>query len=205
MIFTRRNFIKTAVISLLSPAEVFAGNESVSPLRPPGALPENEFLSKCIRCQKCLQVCPTKVLVPTSLSHGIIAVNTPAVSFRRGYCNSCLKCAEVCPTGALVPVTKETLDIGTAAIIEKDCVAWDWTGCTVCVDNCPLKAIYLDEHKRPVVIPEKCNGCGICELKCPSPSLRASIQGKGIIVIKRPSGVPPRNAGSDEAGKGQES
>lgn len=202
MIFTRRNFIKTAVISLLSPAEVFAGNESVSPLRPPGALPENEFLSKCIRCQKCLQVCPTKVLVPTSLSHGIIAVNTPAVSFRRGYCNSCLKCSEVCPTGALVPVTKETLDIGTAAIIEKDCVAWDWTGCTVCVDNCPLKAIYLDEHKRPVVIPEKCNGCGICELKCPSPSLRASIQGKGIIVIKRPSGVPPRNAGSDEAGKG---
>jgi ferredoxin-type protein NapG len=74
----------------------------------------------------------------------------------------------------------------------RDCVAWDWTGCTVCIDKCPLQAIYPDGQKRPVVIPEKCNGCGICQKECPSTSLRANITGKGIIVIPRPADIPPR-------------
>jgi ferredoxin-type protein NapG len=194
MKLTRRTFLSAAAAVCVSPDSLFADNKEDTLLRPPGALSENSFLAKCNRCQKCVQICPTNIIIPASFEHGLLKANTPVISFKRSYCNSCLKCSEICPTGALQPVTKETLDIGLAVIIEKDCVAWDWTGCTVCVDNCPTKAICLDEYKRPVIIPEKCNGCGICELKCPSISLRSSILGKGIIVRKRPSDAPPRKA-----------
>ncbi len=160
-------------------------------IRPPGAATEIDFLASCNRCQKCVQVCPTRVLVPAALDYGIVACNTPVMSFKRSYCNSCLRCSQVCPTGALHPVTAETLDIGIAAIVERDCVAWDWIGCTVCVDVCPLKAISLDEQKRPVVALEKCNGCGLCELKCPATSLGKK-SGKGILIQPRQQGMPPR-------------
>ena len=171
---------------MLSPSQALAGDSS-NLLRPPGISSEEDFLSKCNRCQRCVQVCPTRVVLPASFNHGISRANTPEITFKRGYCNSCLKCSEVCPTGALSPVTENTLDIGIAVIIEPDCVAWDWEGCTVCVDKCPLKAIYLDEYKRPVVIAERCNGCGVCQFVCPSTSLRTSIKGKGIIVEPRPA------------------
>jgi ferredoxin-type protein NapG len=126
------------------------------------------------------------------LEYGFVRLNTPVLSFKNGYCNSCMKCPQVCPTGALLPVSEETLDIGAAVIIKKDCVAWDWVGCTVCVDKCPLKAICLDENKCPVVVPEKCNGCGICQFECPSTSFGYGRKGKGIIVEPRGFGVPAR-------------
>lgn len=185
MRFSRRSFIAFAAGCLASAGEVFASERKSTFLRPPGAVAEDEFLARCNRCQKCVQVCPTRVIVPASLENGLMSVNTPHVSFKKSYCNSCLECSKVCPTGALKPVTKETLDIGAAVIVKKDCVAWDFTGCTVCVDKCPLKAIELDEAKRPVIRTDKCNGCGICEVVCPAPSLRSHIQNKGIIVINR--------------------
>jgi ferredoxin-type protein NapG len=200
MIFTRRTFTKIIALGLIMPKTAMGFDKPVQALRPPGALPEYDFLERCNRCQKCVQVCPTKVIVPLSLSEGVIRLNTPKVSFKQSYCNSCLKCSQVCPTGALVPVTKETLDIGVAVIIEKDCVAWDWVGCTVCKDECPEKAIYLDDDKRPVVIPEKCNGCGICELKCPSTSVMKKASGKGVLVKQRGENTPPRIPNWQERG-----
>jgi len=193
MSLSRRDFIKVTALTMISASDASAWEGKESLLRPPGALDEQDFLSKCNRCQKCVQTCPTKVITPASLKHGFLNLNTPTVTFKNDFCNSCLECSLECPTGALLPVTKETLDIGLAVIVEKDCVAWDWVGCTVCVDNCPMKAIYLDESKRPVVIPERCNGCGICELKCPSASLRSSILGKGVVIRRRPDGVPPKD------------
>ena len=32
-------------------------------LRPPGALPENEFLARCLHCGQCAQVCPFNCIV----------------------------------------------------------------------------------------------------------------------------------------------
>lgn len=198
MCISRRIFIKLLAAAVIAPEQALCADSGAkSLLRPPGALSEKGFIARCNRCQRCVQICPTNVIVPASLSYGIVRMNTPTVTFKRSYCNSCLKCSEVCPAGALKPVTKETLDIGTAVIFPNDCVAWDWTGCTICVDECPLKAIYLDENKRPVVIPEKCNGCGICELKCPSTALRKTIQNKGIIVKPRSGDTPPRAYGKD--------
>lgn len=191
---SRRIFLHIGLATALSPRLALASPGSGNDfLRPPGALPENDFLSRCNRCQRCVQVCPTRVIFPASMKYGFVRMNTPIVSFKNSYCNSCLKCPQVCPTGALQPVTEKSLDIGVAVIIEEYCVAWDWVGCTVCVDKCPLKAIYLDENKRPVIIAEKCNGCGICEIECPSTSLGRGKKGRGVVVKPRGADIPPRD------------
>jgi epoxyqueuosine reductase QueG len=66
-------------------------------LRPPGAVPEEEFLALCTRCGRCLETCPRIIsLVP--LTESIIAVGTPRLYFN---CARCMRCNDVCPTGAL--------------------------------------------------------------------------------------------------------
>lgn len=39
--------------------------------RPPGSVPETDFLRLCIRCGECYQACPNNVLQPLGLSRGL--------------------------------------------------------------------------------------------------------------------------------------
>jgi 2-oxoglutarate ferredoxin oxidoreductase subunit delta len=40
--------------------------------------------------------------------------------------------------------------------------------CGLCVAFCPRECLALDEEGAPVVVkPERCTGCGWCELHCP--------------------------------------
>lgn len=195
ILMTRRGFLRTAGIAVALGSAGSALNffeQHKRFLRPPGALPEQDLLARCLRCQKCLAVCPTGVILPLSLSESIRGLGTPALNYKNGFCNLCLKCIEVCPTGALKPLEPEQVCIGTARINPASCVAWNWMGCTVCVAECPLGAISLDAEKRPVVDADKCNGCGICEMSCPSASLRSynnQSQSKGVVVVPRKGGV----------------
>lgn len=160
-------------------------------LRPPGTQSEASLLSKCDRCQRCVQVCPYNLVQPRPLDLDFPTVGTPELVFKDGYCDFCMKCIEVCPTGALSFDALSTCNIGVAKVIRDACVAWDWQGCTVCVDKCPIEgAIVLDERGRPHVDASLCNGCGLCEQACPAPSLRAydaSSTEKGIYVVSRES------------------
>ena len=188
---SRRSFmVLAALINATGVGSAFAATKRPI-VRPPGAVQETEFLAKCNRCQRCVQVCPTNVIFPVRLTADFVTVNTPEVIFKRSYCNSCMKCTHICPTGALLPTSKDEMKIGDAVIVKNDCVAWYWVGCTVCVDKCPLKVIELDEMKRPVVDQQKCNGCGICEQLCPSQSLRTNIKGRGILIYPIGMGYEP--------------
>ena len=39
-------------------------------IRPPGALPEAEFLTTCERCRKCVEVCPVDAIFPAGPDRG---------------------------------------------------------------------------------------------------------------------------------------
>ena len=158
-------------------------------LRPPGALAEEAFLSLCIKCQKCQEICPTAAIVPVLMTEDVAGAGTPKLNFSLGYCNLCMKCIAACPTRALQPTEKEAVKLGVAEIDKDKCVAWNWTGCTRCYKECPIGAITMDDTQRPVVDASKCNGCGLCEYICPAPSLRSYTRasGKGIVVF--PIGV----------------
>jgi ferredoxin-type protein NapG len=66
-------------------------------LRPPGALPEEEFLSLCTRCGTCREACPYGFISTVPLTESVIAAGTPIIR----HCIHCLICTWACPTGAL--------------------------------------------------------------------------------------------------------
>ncbi|MDD5674439.1 MAG: 4Fe-4S binding protein, partial [Chitinivibrionales bacterium] len=53
-------------------------------IRPPGAIPENQFLARCIACGQCLKACPTNALQPCTAQAGLPRLFTPRVVPRTG-------------------------------------------------------------------------------------------------------------------------
>jgi len=167
-------------------------------VRPPGAR-EVDFLARCIRCGKCMKVCPTSGLQPSLLEGGWEGWWTPVLVSRLGYCDyGCNKCGQVCPSGAIPPLSLETkreMVIGHAYIDRSRCIPWvDNRNCIVCEEMCPVpqKAVKLEEVEiedewgepmillRPWVRHDLCIGCGICEYQCP-------LGGQAAIQVQVPS------------------
>jgi ferredoxin len=146
-------------------------------IRPPGALPEKDFLARCIRCGECVVVCPTNGLQPLGTQAGTLALFSPVLVPRRGNCEAtCAVCATACPTRAIQGIdliNKQHAKIGTARVIKERCIAWsEDKACVVCQEVCPYNALKLDPepgHRSsvPRVEPNRCFGCGACEHSCP--------------------------------------
>ncbi len=135
--------------------------------RPPGSLVEKEFLKFCTRCYQCIDICPADALKPTSIFDGISNLGTPVLDVKK--CIFCQECMRVCPTGAIQKIPKDEIDIGNALINHDTCLSWTKKRrCMVCYKACPYDAIELKDRQFPVVIEDKCTGCGICERRCPT-------------------------------------
>jgi MauM/NapG family ferredoxin protein len=160
-------------------------NPSARLLRPPGAVDEDEFLRRCIRCGQCMRVCPNNALQPSLSEGGVEGLWTPVLVPRMGYCEpNCVNCSHACPTGALTPLAPEDktkVKIGTAFYDRGRCLPWAMDRpCLVCEEHCPVspKAIYMKDERvvtregreivlgRPMVDPARCIGCGTCEHVC---------------------------------------
>ena len=150
-------------------------------VRPPGALPEDEFVDRCVRCSECMKVCPTNGLQPALTEAGILGLWTPVLVPRVGECTqNCNLCSQVCSSQAIQPFSikeKSWLFIGRAVIDRSQCIAWNSNKqCLVCDEHCSYHALYwktVDGAKRPFVDDHKCVGCGICENACPIQPLSA--------------------------------
>lgn len=162
----------SALVIKANPLQTESGLMNNRLIRPPGALPENQFVSVCTGCGKCLKVCPNNALQSTLLEAGLSGLYTPRLVPRIGYCEEfCNFCGRVCPTEAIRPLSieeKHLTQIGVAHINKTRCIAWDMDKiCLVCNEQCSYHAIVGDDKKRPMVKEDKCTGCGICENKCP--------------------------------------
>ena len=170
---TRRGLLIAAVSGLVAvPAIRLSGmlgtNWSPRVVRPPGALTEQEFLERCIKCDQCIRVCPTNVIQPAGLEAGVEGVWTPVLNFRVGTSGcqlNCVACGNVCPTAALRPLTLDEkvgrgryesagpVRMGMAFVDQGRCLPWAMDKpCIVCEENCPVtpKAIYLREEFRVI-------------------------------------------------------
>lgn len=157
-----------ALFALGGASTALAGSNEL--LRPPSTDTEDHFLATCLKCGRCESICPQGSLRTAVLEDGLLNWRTPAFDFHRGICDFCGKCETVCPSGAIRGVDESANRIGIAAIDQERCLAYQQSGCQVCVEACVYGAITLDEHGRPRVDEAKCNGCGRCEFKCPSNS-----------------------------------
>jgi ferredoxin len=140
-------------------------------VRPPGSLPENQFLSRCIKCGQCMRICPTNVIHPAGLTAGLEGLWTPVLNFRIGTSgcqHNCIACGHLCPTAAIRPISLEErqglgkhmeqgpIKIGTAFIDRGRCLPWAMDRpCIVCQENCPVspKAIFTRELFKNVYMP----------------------------------------------------
>ncbi|RME34509.1 MAG: ferredoxin-type protein NapG [Gammaproteobacteria bacterium] len=151
-------------------------------IRPPGALPEREFLGACIRCGLCVRDCPYGTLRLARPGEPV-ATGTPWFRAREVPCEMCedIPCVKACPTGALDHglTDIDQARMGLAVIVDQEsCIAFQGLRCEVCFNICPLrgKAITIEmQHNRrsgtharfiPVVHSEACTGCGKCEHAC---------------------------------------
>ena len=142
----RRTFIKALAVGAAAaatgaPAAVRAARSqpSLRYLRPPGARPEEEFLSRCINCGQCGEVCPNRCIKYFGLENGWDSIDTPYIIPREKGCILCMKCGDVCPTGAIQPVEREAqaildgVDMGHARVDESLCLSFQGKSCGVCL------------------------------------------------------------------------
>lgn len=189
-------------------------------IRPPGSIPEGEFLALCQRCGLCMRACPTNAIHPTLTEAGMPGFWTPHLIMSQGYCEyTCTLCGSVCPSGAIKEITvkekvEEPIKIGSAYLDRGRCLPWSGNApCIVCEEHCPTspKAIELREAivekpggkklrvQLPYVDLETCMGCGICEYKCPvkgRPAIRVIAAGESRSVRNRILLGRPKDWGS---------
>src|SRR6185436_16765594 len=185
------------------------------PVRPPGSLPEPQFLQACIRCGECFKACPNNVLQPLGFQQGLEGLWTPAVAADHAGCeSSCNACGQVCPTGAIraLPLAeKKVARMGLAIVNKSTCLPYAGReACQLCVDECVTAGYHAIEFTRvgtemddsgapledsgylaPVVRADLCVGCGLCQTRC-------------YAVNKQTKGLLTESAIIIEAGVGRE-
>ncbi len=172
----RRVFLKALGTSLAyfgflpprTPAKLLGTPLKTNRLRPPGAVPEEIFPAKCIRCGRCVEVCPYRSIRMLDIRFGINA-GTPLIEAEKIPCYLCMKCVDVCPTGSLERIEQSATRMGLAIINKFHCAAWIGTTlCRTCYDKCPYPELAIRlEQLKPVVNEAACTGCGLCTHACP--------------------------------------
>jgi ferredoxin len=169
----RRGFVLSLASGALALPAVRLGakigqNYDPSIIRPPGAMSEEEFLKRCIKCGQCMRVCPTNVIQPGGIKGGFENLWTPVLNNRIGTSGcqlNCVACGNICPTAAIRPITIDEkhgegefveegpIKIGNAFVDRSRCLPWAFgKPCIVCEENCPVspKAIYTKEEFQTV-------------------------------------------------------
>ncbi|QOV92392.1 4Fe-4S binding protein [Humisphaera borealis] len=187
------------------------------PVRPPGSVPEEDFLQLCIRCGECFRACPNDVLQPLGFQQGLEGLWTPAVKADWAGCEpSCNGCGQVCPTGAIRALSlaeKKSARMGLAIVNEKTCLPFAGKEeCQLCVDECNSAGYHAIEFIRhgtkadeegnpvdgtgmlaPVVRADLCVGCGLCQTRCYAINVaEKKLLTKSAIIIEAGEGKEDR-------------
>lgn len=138
-------------------------------LRPPGALAEADFLAACTKCGDCVTACePNAITIAPERMRD--AAGTPIIDPLVAPCLMCedFPCIAACEPGALREDAAEA--IGVAHISRLDCLGGMGTGCTTCIERCPVPGALTLREGVPDVQESLCTGCGICQHVCPAPN-----------------------------------
>ncbi|MFO1001674.1 MAG: 4Fe-4S binding protein [Planctomycetaceae bacterium] len=186
-------------------------------VRPPGSVPEREFLQMCIRCGECFKACPSDVLQPLGFQQGLEGLWTPYVNADWAGCaSSCNGCGQVCPTGAIraLPLEeKRHARMGLAFLNLQTCLPHAGKeACQLCVDECTSAGYNAIEFTQvgtevddagqpiegtgflaPLMIDDKCVGCGLCQTRCYGINVsQTKLLVESAIVIKAGTGHEDR-------------
>lgn len=186
----RRAFLRHGLRKVGETAGQVAGARAamrpVNWIRPPFAVPEDEFLMLCDRCGKCADACPHDVVFELSASLGSDIAGTPALDLLNRGCRMCADwpCVSACAPDALrIPVTDDDMadeaapsqvanrlplpKLASATLDETLCLPYLGPECGACADSCPVPgALTWDRGTKPSIHADHCSGCGMCREVC---------------------------------------
>jgi ferredoxin len=181
---SRRHIISSILLGSVSGALVhtelrYNNTKNNSFVRPPGSIPEDQFLARCSACEACIKACPGKIIQPSGITNGFYMLYTPIMNPYAGICiPDCTICGYICPTQSIGKFTveeKKYIKIGTASVNRNICLSWKMgKTCLLCKNACPYHAVQIVDVKfskgsvsAPVVDEVLCVGCGNCSNICP--------------------------------------
>ncbi len=158
---------------------IFGSNSDPTPLRPPWAIAEHDFIETCTRCGECVKQCPVNVI---KLSDG----GFPEMNFSKSGCEFCEVCVAVCLPGALKLLETDPFD--AIATISDECFSERGVICRSCAEVCENRAIRFHQVvggiTHVLMNTESCNGCGECVSICPANAI--TIQPGQLILGYQP-------------------
>ena len=210
----RRDFIRSTVLVGGTLIAALAGFIPIAAggthrLRPPGALKdaqlsERDFLSACIKCGQCVQVCPVEAIRLAEIDDGF-GIGVPYIEARAQACDfSCdgLQCVLACPTGALTHELNYPADtrMGFARVARpQDCLAVQGKGFKGQARGADFNGkLRYDEVDRwnPIPVadhPYDLELCDLCVRQCPI-EIRIAQCAAGSPPSGDPNQCPPRHA-----------
>jgi ferredoxin-type protein NapG len=184
--FFRRGVQKIAHTAVQEAQRKFAPRP-VSWFRPPFALDEHQFLSRCTRCGDCKDACPHRVVFELGSQFGADVAATPALDLLTTGCRMCADwpCVAACDTGALSLTGRpnaehaehgDQVDHGTgeisppvvarARIDPSRCLPYLGPECGACAASCPIPEALVWDGPKPAIDPDHCTGCALCRQVC---------------------------------------
>ncbi len=211
---SRREFIRTGILAGGTLIAALAGYIPLASggnhrLRPPGALKdtqldERDFLSACIKCGQCVQVCPVEAIKLADIDDGF-GIGVPYIEARAQACDfSCdgLQCVLACPTGALTHSLNYPAEtrMGFARIARPDaCLAVQGKGFKGVARGADFngKLRYDDVDRwNPIPVadyPYDLELCDLCVRQCPI-EIRIAQCDSGKPPSGDPNQCPPQHA-----------
>jgi len=138
--------------------------------RPPGAVPEAEFLAGCTACMACVEACPPRAI--HTLAEGVRpGAGTPVMVPDARPCSMCegFPCIAACEPAVLIPFEGTSWPLGSVVVDPTHCLPFRGPECGACQGLCPagVEALRL-QRGRPVIDEAQCVGCGLCIEACPT-------------------------------------
>lgn len=138
--------------------------------RPPGAVPEAQFLQRCSACDRCVEACPHHSIFKLTSSVELGA-GTPVMVPEQRACHLCegFPCVQACPDSALLMSLTPNVNLGVARVDPDHCFVFRGPECGACANLCPNGIMALSLVRgRPAIDESLCVGCGLCITACPA-------------------------------------
>ena len=207
----RRASGRLAAVAAAKSCGAASDDQSASrPVRPPGSVPESEFLQLCIRCGECFKVCPNNVLQAEGFQQGLEGFGLRrSLPIGRAASRVATPVARFVRPARFVPCRwkRNASRMGLAIVNEQTCLPYaDREACQLCVTNAMPRVMrrssssastpQVDADGQPiegtgyprsrVVNADRCVGCGLCQTRCNG----INVKTKECLTVRRSSSKP---------------